>query len=279
MHTHARRLAAAGLPLALVLTLAGGDGGRAANVPQPISGEMVLLRIEPDELTKYLHKVIQEELKAPAPDERAVQKVRATALLIAAQAQNGRGARDAWQRAALRDNALKLQKALADEKIDAARKHAVTLFDMGGVPPDTRRIDLKELMELDEVEALMAPRRRGGLGFGPKGPAPNNRDGIEIKIILLTRKAPTAAELDAEAEHLARAASVTAAMANLLDVYTPAKKMGIKDPKDWKAWLDDMRTAAAELEGAAKAKDPNRVKAAAGKVMTSCNNCHSVFRD
>jgi hypothetical protein len=278
MKTHARRLTAA-VVSALVLALAGGDGGRAANVPQAISGEMVLLRIEPDELTKYLHKIIQEELTAPAPDERAVQKLRATALLIAAQAQSGRGGRDVWQRAALRDNALKLQKALADGKTDAARKHAVTLFDMGGVPPDTRRIDLKGLMELDEVESLMAPRRRGGLGFGPKGPAPNNRDGVEIKLIFLARKAPTAAELDAEAEHLARAAQVTAAMANLLDAYTPDKKMGMKDPKDWKAWLDEMRTAAAELEGAARAKDPNRVKAAATKVTASCNNCHEVFRD
>jgi hypothetical protein len=277
MHRHARRLAAV-LLLALGLALVGSDGGRAADVPRPISGQMVLVRVEPDELTKYLHGVIREELKAPVPNEVAVVKARATALLIASRAQAGRGARDLWQRTALRDNALKVQKALAEDKCDTARKQAGALFELRGLPADTRRVALRDLMELDEVESLMKPRRRGGLGFGP--PAPNtNSDGIERKLFSLARKAPAQAELDAEAVELARAAIVAGAMADLLDAYAPDKKVGNKDPQDWKAQTDEMRAASAALESAAKARNPNRVRAAAVRLTTSCNACHEVFRD
>jgi hypothetical protein len=279
MHTHARRLATNALPLALGLALFAGDGGQAAHVPRPISGEMVLARIEPDELTKYLHKVIQEELKAPAPSEPAVTKVRATALLIASQAQNGRGARDLWQRIALRDNALRVQKALADGKIDLARQRAGALFEIGTPPKDARRVELKGILELDEVEQLMKRRDRGGLGFDLQPTAPNGRDSIEVALMNFARKAPTGVALDGSAEHIARAASITAAMAGLVDAYAPEKRLGNKDPKDWKAAAMQMRTAAEELEAAAKAKDPNRIRAAAARVTASCNDCHAVFRD
>jgi hypothetical protein len=261
-----------------MLALVAGDGGRAADVPRPISGQMVLVRIEPDELTRYLHKIMQDELKAPVPDARAVTKVRATAVLIAARAQHGHGGRDVWQRTALRDNALKLQKALAEGKLDAGRRRAASLFDLDGVTTDTRPVPLRDLLDLDEVEMLYKPRVRGGLGVGPPV-AGNNRDGIEFRVMALARKAPTPAELDADAEHIARAAAVTAAMADLLDAYTPDKKMGQKDPNDWKLRLGEMRTAAAALEAAARDKHPNRVRAAAAKLQTSCAECHNVFRD
>ncbi len=277
MYTHARRLTAAALPLALGLVLLAGDGGRAANVPRPVSGAMALVRIEPDDLTKYLHKIIQEELKVRVPDERAVRQMRATALLIASQAQNGRGARDLWQRAALRDNALHLQKALADGQIDVARRRAAGLFDVGPVPADARRVDLKGILGQDEVEMLLGFRRHGGLGFGPPPGSP--RDSIEVALMSFVRKAPAGAALDDSAEHIARAASITAAMANLIDAYAPAKKVGNKDPKDWTAATAQMRTAAEELEAAAKARDPNRIRAAAARVTGSCNACHVIFRD
>jgi len=48
MHTHAQRRAAAGLTLALALAFLTGDGDRAANEPQPVSGEMLLAHIEPE---------------------------------------------------------------------------------------------------------------------------------------------------------------------------------------------------------------------------------------
>jgi hypothetical protein len=278
MHTHVRRLAPAVLPLALGLALVASDGGRAADDPRPVSGRLVLARVEPDELTKYLHRVIREELKPPVPNETAVAKARATAVLIASRAQSGRGARDPWQRAALRDNALKLQKALAENNLAAARKQADALLELSGLSADPRRVPLKDLLDLDEVELLMKPRRRGGLGIGP--PSPNsNRDGIELKVMALSRKAPAPTELDADAAELARAAAVMGSMADLLDAYAPDKKVGNKDPKDWKVQTDEMRAGAADLEAAAKAKDPKRVHTAAVRLFKSCSGCHEVFRD
>jgi len=265
MHTYVRRLSA-GLLLALMLVVAGSDGGRAANIPRVGSTKMILTRIEPDDLTKYLHKIIQAELKVPAPDERSVNQVRALALLIASEAQNSRGARDAWQRAALRNNAVKIARALAESKIDAARKHSATLFDIGAAPADTRRVDLKQFAEQDEVETLFMRQRRGGLD-------------IEVAFQNFAKKAPAAAAMGAEAEHVARMASITAAMADLIDAYAPDKKVGNKDPKDWKLSIAAMRSSAAELEAAAKAKDARQVRDAARKVNESCMNCHSIFRD
>jgi cytochrome c' len=278
MHTHARRLGPAVLPLALGLALFGADGGRAANVPRPISGEMVLVRVEPDELTKYLHRIIRNELKVPVPSDRAVRKVRATAVLIASRAQNGRGARDPRERVALRDNALKMQKALGEGQLVVARKLAADLLDMSETAGDPRPVPLNDILELEDVERLMKIRRVGGLGFDPPG-RPGNPDGIELKMIKLTLRPLTAAELDADGAELARAAAVTAGMADLLDAYAPTKKEGKRDPKDWKAHTDEMRAGAADLEGAAKARDAKGVRAAAVRLFGSCSACHEVFRE
>jgi hypothetical protein len=279
MLTPVRRLAVAGLPLALLLTLFASDAGRADNGP-PIPTRMTLLRIEPDELTRYLHAMIQEELKAQPPlSEHVLAKLRAAALLIASQAENGRGARDRWQRSALRDNALRLQNALAERQIGPARKHADRLFDLSRAPANDRRAPFRDLLELDDLEILMKPRPRGGLGAGASAALPANRDGIEMRLLFLARKVPTAAEMNADAEHLVRLATVTAAMATLLDAYVPLRRVGNQDPNDWRKWTAEMRVASEELEGAARAKDAMGTRAAAQRLRASCADCHNVFRD
>jgi hypothetical protein len=241
---------------------------------------MVLLRIEPDDLTRYLHGIIREELKAQPPlAEHVLAKLQASALLIASEAQTGRGARDVWQRAALRDNALRLQKALAQRQIGAARRHADKLLELPGAPAGERMVQLRDLLELDDVEILMKPRPRGGLGAGASAVLPANRDGIEMRLLLLSRKVPTAAEMNADAEHLVRLATVTAAMATLLDAYVPLKQIGNQDPRDWRKWTGEMRVASEELQGAARAKDAMGARAAAQRLRASCAECHSVFRD
>ncbi len=285
MRGHASRLAALLLP-ALGLALLDGDGGRAADVPRPLSGRMVLEHIEADELTNSLRQVIRDELnrlvrdqlKAFHPDDRARTRAGAAALLIAARAQNGRGAREPRQRAALRDNALRIKTALADEDFKAGRRQADALLDYDRRPPRSEGAALRGLMDLEEVKCLLRGRRSGGLGVGPATPA-GNRDGIEVRIILLARKAPAQAELDAESAELARAAAVVDGMADLIDAYTPDKKVGDKDPKDWKAHTDEMRAGAAALETAARAKDVKAVQAAAARLYASCIGCHEIFRD
>jgi hypothetical protein len=269
------------LCLLLAAPLAGltaGDGGRAANVPEP-SGRMVLLQVEPDELVRYLAKVIQEELKDAAPKERSLTKARAVSVLIASHAQHGRGARDVWQRAALRDNALKVEALIREGKIDAARRQAGALFDLQAAGrADARKVDLRQVLEHYEAELLMGPRKRLGLGIGLQGDA-GPLDGIERRVMILARKPPTEAEAQAQSADLARAALVLSAMAGLLEDHTPEKGVGPKNPKDWESWTGQMRAAAEQLEGAARAKDPKAIQAAARTVNESCNNCHMVFRD
>ena len=60
-------------------------------------------------------------------------------------------------------------------------------------------------------------------------------------------------------------------MADLLNAYAPDKKVGNKDPKDWKTWTREMRAAAEELEGAARAKDAKGTRAAAVRLTNACN--------
>jgi hypothetical protein len=56
-------------------------------------------------------------------------------------------------------------------------------------------------------------------------------------------------------------------------------KMGEKDPKEWVKWCEDMEKYGKELAEAAKAKNADKVKTAATNLYSTCNNCHTIFRD
>lgn len=130
---------------------------------------------------------------------------------------------------------------------------------------------------LDDVMGLFRLRAKGGLGVGKAGSV--TPDGIEAKLIGLGRKPLAQAQLDKEADDLAKAAIATAAIAELALQHAPDKDMGMKKKKDWVDWSKEMRDSAVALADAAKAKKPDAVKTAAAKLNSSCNNCHGVFRD
>jgi len=185
-------------------------------------------------------------------------------------------------------------KETPEEK--AARKDAqeavVQLADMMG---DAKRGDdvkkmAKELSERmikadigeDAVKPVMSPLRlrdKGGLGVGPRAGA-YDPDGIEAKIMALAKKKLPAAELKKQADDIARLASITAAIAEVADLHAPPKKVGPKDPKDWKKWSNEMRDDALDLANAVKkAKpDPDEVKKVATKLNGTCTDCHDKFR-
>lgn len=132
--------------------------------------------------------------------------------------------------------------------------------------------------ELDEAMHLFQLRSKKGLGVGDK-PGAVMPDGIEAKFINLGKKALPAKQLDKEADALAKAAYVSAALGEIAGHKAPEKKEKNKDPKDWVAWSKEMSATSLELAKAAKAKNANGVKDAASKLNSSCNNCHSAFRD
>jgi cytochrome c556 len=185
-------------------------------------------------------------------------------------------------------------KETPEEK--AARKDAqeavVQLADMMG---DAKKADdvkkmAKELAERmikadigeDAVKPVMSPLRlrdKGGLGVGSKAGV-YDPDGIEAKIMALAKKKLTAAELKKQTDDIAQLAGVTAAIAEVAELHAPPKKVGPKDPKDWKKWSNEMRDDALELAKAVKkAKpDPDEVKKVATKLNGTCTDCHDKFR-
>jgi hypothetical protein len=139
----------------------------------------------------------------------------------------------------------------------------------------------KNLDALEDVMNLLKKRDKagkGGFGIGAK-PSGGMDDGIEVRIQNLGRKAPTAAQLKKDKDDLIQMADRTAAIAAIALAKTPAKKVGDKDPKDWKEYSDEMIKQARELRKAIEGEDPKAVKEVAAKLNSSCTNCHGKFRD
>jgi hypothetical protein len=142
----------------------------------------------------------------------------------------------------------------------------------------------EELAGKTEVAGVMNTlerRDRAGkkmvFGVGKK-PGAINPDGIEVKIQNMSRRPQPQKTIDRESDDLVEMAYRTAAVAEVAKIKLPEEE-GKKKIKDWVDWCEAMRKSAIELAEAAKAKDPTRVKNAAAKLNSSCNDCHKVFKD
>jgi hypothetical protein len=171
----------------------------------------------------------------------------------------------------------------ADEKekkdiIDAVNKMADSFQkgDKDALKKQTE--DLCKGAPLEGIMELLKLRTKDGLGVGAK-PGAIQPDGIEAKVQALAKKELTAQDLTQQAADLEKMAYIIGAVSQAADYNTPKKKVGEKDPKDWKSWTDDMQSATGDLAKAIKAKNPKDIKTAASKLNGSCNNCHGVFRD
>jgi hypothetical protein len=139
----------------------------------------------------------------------------------------------------------------------------------------------KKYKNLGQVMNLFKARtsKGGGLGVGKESGA-IQPDGIEAKIKVLAKTAPSTAELEEQSEALIRMTQVTIAVAEVAKHKCEVdKKVGYMDPANWKRWSDDMQQSSWELAEAVTARDGVRVKAAAARLSSSCNNCHRVFRE
>jgi hypothetical protein len=132
--------------------------------------------------------------------------------------------------------------------------------------------------ELEEVMNLFKLRKMGGEGLGTK-PDAVKPDGIEAKIQNMGKRV-TPRELQLDGAALQRGAYIAAAIAEIAQHKCPVdKKTGDKDPKQWRAWSEEMRNSALDLAKAIKAADVMAVKKSATKLDGTCRNCHGVFRD
>ncbi len=159
-------------------------------------------------------------------------------------------------------DATKDPKALHKEAAEVAKK-----LDM-----------LDDLMNLMKKRILKGGQPTQGVGVGPK-PTGQADDGIEARIQNLGKKAPTKEVLAKDADALEQMARRVAAIGAVTLAKAPAKKVGNKDPKDWKEQSEEMTKLALDLAKAVKSKEPKAVKDAASKLNATCTNCHGTFRD
>jgi hypothetical protein len=139
----------------------------------------------------------------------------------------------------------------------------------------------KNLDALEDVMNLMKKRMKdgkGGVGVGPN-PTGAPDDGIEARIQNFGKRSPGAAQLKKDKDDLLQMVDRTTAIAEIALGKTPAKKMGDKDPKDWKEYSEEMIKQSRDLRKAIEAADPKAVKDTASRLNASCTNCHGKFRD
>jgi hypothetical protein len=152
-------------------------------------------------------------------------------------------------------------KATGDET--ATKKVGETLLD--------KKLSLKAVMY------VFQPRSLGGVGVGKEGEI--NPDGIEPKLINLSKKELKPAAATKEGPALEKMAEITQTMAAATEAYKPKNKVEEKDPKDWMQFSKDMESAAADLARAAKSGDTKGIKSAAILLNKSCTSCHLKFRN
>jgi hypothetical protein len=203
-------------------------------------------------------KAIHDELSKPKPDAH---KVKGSAILIALAAQNGKEG-DAKP---IRDTALQLLAAA--EKPQQAKALADNLAKMkqpkGASATKAEPVDWKKHIEdlKDAMDVFGLPNKGG--------------QGVERDLINLggQRKPFTPAQMS---DKLVLLAFKTALIAEVAKAH---EDQGEKKKKEWLRLTDDMRRYSLELADTVKAKKAKETKTVLNKLNTSCNDCHTTFRD
>ncbi|HZT82706.1 MAG TPA: cytochrome c [Gemmataceae bacterium] len=171
----------------------------------------------------------------------------------------------------------------ADDKEDVAKaKDLVVKYasarENGDAAAAKKALDDLKKLDLEAVMHVFKPleKGKGGVGFMPGAAAPN---GIEAKIIG-TKKELSKAQLDKEGKAWLRAAYIAEAVAQVTLPKCPVqKKMGDKDPKEWKQWAEEMKKSSDDLVKAIKAKDGKAATASIKSLNKACSDCHGPFRE
>ena len=155
----------------------------------------------------------------------------------------------------------------AADKSKEAKTLADSLTDLKQVKADpqakTEPVDWRK--QIDDLKDAMDV-----FGLPAKG-----GEGIERDLIILggQRKLLSPAQMS---DKLVLLAYKTALIA---DVAKAHQDQGEKKEKEWLRLTDEMRRASLDLAESAKAKKQKETKTALNKLNTSCNDCHTTFRD
>jgi hypothetical protein len=222
-----------------------------------------------------LNKLITEDGKAlrdavaKAADKKMASKARSVAFLIAVYAQDEalRGGGNAAAMAGLRDSALKVAKAVADGKLDEAKKLAAEVKPGGAgeAGANTTAASLQENFDIETLMQVFKPERGGGLEWEKK---------------LLTLKDKRSAYTAADYQTLVPLMYRIATIAQPTEAFAP-EPMGKKNPADWTRLAKEMGSEAVAVAELAKKTKPDdkAVKAAVKRLEGTCASCHDKFRD
>jgi hypothetical protein len=267
MRTSVRRTAAglAVLAAGLLLGIEPGAGtaadAKGAGVYKPVLPDDVFVKLVAEDA-----KAIKDGL-AKAPDKKMVNKAKASALMIAIYAQgaaNKPGGKAA-EMAGLRDEALKVAKAIEANNLDDAKAKVDGLKPGGAAAGKAGPMAVHDGFEIDLVMQQFKPERGGGLETEKK-----------LLGFVNKRSGYTPADYQAMVPVLYR----IAAIAQPTEALAPAP-MGQKDPAKWVKWSQEMgELAVAAAELARKPKpDDKAVKTALKNLEANCTTCHTLFRD
>jgi hypothetical protein len=157
----------------------------------------------------------------------------------------------------------------------AAVTKVVTAMKQGG-NAGPQAAEAAKKVAIEDLMIAFKPRNKGGFGIGPKGAV--TPDGIEQKIINMSKRALTPPQVGKQKEPLIEMTERAKAIAEITQHYMPPKKAGA-NPANWKKYTQEMKKSADDLAGALKGGNPAQIKSAATDLNASCTNCHSDFRD
>jgi len=261
MRKHAFVLTAGAVALALGIWFLARPGSAAdekGDVWKPTLPEADFAKLVEDN-----NKIIAESLK-DKPTKATTRRARVAALMIAAFAQTAKGG-DPAKLATLRDNAVKVAKALEDKKYDEAKNLTAGLNPMAAAAPGAKPgpVNVVEGVDLEDImHQFSTPRSKG--------------EGYEAFLVDIdeAKKPPKESEL-AKLEVVAYKAAVIGKLAELLP---PKKMVKNQTPKAWKDFAQTMQKEGVAVAEAAKSKDAKAAKMAVSKLVNNCNECHKLFR-
>ncbi len=165
-------------------------------------------------------------------------------------------------------------------KMAAAQVDVLKLVDsLGGKEDDVKKqaLDVAQKHAIKFVMGQFRPRDKGGVGVGQPGAFPF--DSVELELLLLSKKGVTPAQMAVQKADLQKMAQVMLAVSYVVPSYAPKTDEAGKPIKDWMRLSDDMKKQSKGLGEAIKGGDPMTVQSGAKALNSTCESCHTEFRD
>jgi len=165
-------------------------------------------------------------------------------------------------------------------KTAAAQVDVLKLADALGGKEDDVQKQAKDIAAKHMIPFVMAqfkPRDNGGVGVGKPGAFPF--DSVEQELLFLSKKGLTAEQMKIQQADLRKMAELALAVAYVAPHYAPKTDEPGKPIQDWMRLAGDMKMQPKGFLDAIQGGDPTTVQKAANVLNSTCESCHTEFRD